>query len=765
MPKLPSSPGGHLTSDPCADRGRTAAADGNVIWTSPSADSFDTMPLSGSRGAGANVWFQDGALWLYLGHAAAWDATSELRKLGAMRIRPADIELRDLDLFSQELDLPTGSIRVVAESAHGSVEYRLWFAEDTLVIEGTTSAATRLAIEFGSWRDAPGGTGSGAHVESVGGALVYAHRNGRAIRAADEARAQHIPDDAAPRIAQDRTFGCAIAARGGLDLSEPTPVAWQTWRGIAWPARTVEADTAHRIVVALRAERYADVPRWTSDAMSLLEDTATETARRDARARWRAFWSRSHVSIRAGARDDDPAAQVGRNYQRFRYMTACAAGAEMPLKFNGGIFTTDARPARIPARLDNPEFPMGGTADPDYMRWTANMFMSQNQRWLGWPAIANGDDDLLAPSRAFYRDRLDVARARARNLGADGACYIEPQTPEGLCCYAPDDDGLCGAPWLSHHFSMGLEHAWMTLCGHDVLGYDIRPDLPWMVEQIRFFDSFYRKSLRERTGAEVDHVGRLVLYPCNGLELASEATNPVETVCAIRRVVSGLLGLPVLAAHDRAFLERVEPTLPDIPMTVAGGRDIIAVADDYVELLNGYELPELYAAWPYRFVGTTQPATMELARATWDAQVTRGNKPGPEIYQLGDLSWQPTAVNAAALGMTEQAAAHVQAKMSDAAGCTRFPAFFGPGHDWMPDHNWGGCGIVAVQEMLMASSGDTIFLLPAWPADWDVSFRLHAPGRTTVEAELRDGALVDLRVTPAHRRNDVVIPDWATKVR
>jgi hypothetical protein len=32
----------------------------------------------------------------------------------------------------------------------------------------------------------------------------------------------------------------------------------------------------------------------------------------------------------------------------------------------------------------------------------------------------------------------------------------------------------------------------------------------------------------------------------------------------------------------------------------------------------------------------------------------------------------------------------------------RFPAFFGPGHDWMSDHKWGGSGMVSMQEMLLA---------------------------------------------------------------
>jgi hypothetical protein len=47
-------------------------------------------------------------------------------------------------------------------------------------------------------------------------------------------------------------------------------------------------------------------------------------------------------------------------------------------------------------------------------------------------------------------------------------------------------------------------------------------------------------------------------------------------------------------------------------------------------------------------------------------------------------------------------------------------------------------------------------LFPAWPKEWDVQFKLHAPYNTTVEGVYRDGKLVELEVTPKSRRKDVV---------
>ena len=59
--------------------------------------------------------------------------------------------------------------------------------------------------------------------------------------------------------------------------------------------------------------------------------------------------------------------------------------------------------------------------------------------------------------------------------------------------------------------------------------------------------------------------------------------------------------------------------------------------------------------------------------------------------------------------------------------------------------------------MLLQTDGRQIFLLPAWPKEWDVEFKLHAPLKTLVEGTYRNGKLTSLRVTPQARRRDVVI--------
>ncbi len=87
----------------------------------------------------------------------------------------------------------------------------------------------------------------------------------------------------------------------------------------------------------------------------------------------------------------------------------------------------------------------------------------------------------------------------------------------------------------------------------------------------------------------------------------------------------------------------------------------------------------------------------------------------------------------------------------------RFPAFWGPNYDWTPDQDHGGVLMKAFQSMLLQTDGMKIFLLPAWPRNWEVEFKLHAPQRTTLEGIYHGGKIQKLRVTPESRRRDVII--------
>jgi hypothetical protein len=771
----------------------------NVIWDSPSVDSLDSMPLSGRSGAGANVWVQDGSLWLYLGHSGAYDEQGRLLKLGCIRITPVEHKLGGQG-FRQELDLPSGTITI----QQGDFKAVLWFAGETLVFESKSGTAGALDLAFGTWRDQKrvgirqdmfNGRGDFApdQITADADGYLWFHRNADfAGDVVGMAKAQGIPAEAVCDATTKRIFGAAVRVEGGISKPVESVVQWQFWEGKAWTGRTATR-TKHTLAMRLGAAINADPKQWSEDAKAALASAFRKKARKDERKRWDEFWSRSHVYItqQPTTNNQQPEAfLIGRNYQLFRYMLACNRDGELPLLFNGGIFTTDNKPGRITGN-NNDELPLaeGGPITPDFRRWMGCRFMSQNQRWLGWPTLANGDADLLSPSLAFYRDRSATAAARARTLaglrmastgggppapsraglepaipgrssieapngGAEGVVYPEPLDIWGLCCVAPRPDGLCGAEHLTYHFSMMLEHAWMALQAHDTLGIDIAKDLRWIEGTVLFYDSFYRAEHKRRTGKELGEGGKLVIYPSNGLEYACGATDPIEVVCGLRRITESLLRLPALSDDSRARFRKIEPTLPDLPIGIRQGRQSLLEAKSFEKAYNIWEPIEMYACWPYRLAGIVKPDTLQLARDTWETV------PENRIKSKQDYSWMANVVNMAALAWPEEAKKRAIYKLANtAAPQARFPAFFGPGHDWLPDHNWGGSGMTGLQEMILAPEPGPhgkINLFPAWPVEWDVEFKLHAPGRTLVEGVLCGGKLVNLKVTPTSRAKDIV---------
>ena len=155
----------------------------------------------------------------------------------------------------------------------------------------------------------------------------------------------------------------------------------------------------------------------------------------------------------------------------------------------------------------------------------------------------------------------------------------------------------------------------------------------------------------------------------------------------------------------------------------------------------------MYPVWPWRIYGVGRDS-LDVALNTWHYD--------PYVNTFcGVVSWEQHNIWAACLGLTDEAQRLVTLKLKD--GPHRFPAFWGPGYDWTPDHNWGGSGMIAFQEMLLQEVGDKLYLFPAWPRDWDIRFKLHASHGTIVEAELRDGKVLYTKVTPQERQHDIII--------
>ena len=59
--------------------------------------------------------------------------------------------------------------------------------------------------------------------------------------------------------------------------------------------------------------------------------------------------------------------------------------------------------------------------------------------------------------------------------------------------------------------------------------------------------------------------------------------------------------------------------------------------------------------------------------------------------------------------------------------------------------------------MILQADNGKIRLLPVWPKNWNLDFKLHAPHGTIVEGRVKNGKLVDMKVTPEPRRKDIIV--------
>ena len=119
-----------------------------------------------------------------------------------------------------------------------------------------------------------------------------------------------------------------------------------------------------------------------------------------------------------------------------------------------------------------------------------------------------------------------------------------------------------------------------------------------------------------------------------------------------------------------------------------------------------------------------------------------------------DIGWCQDPIQAAWLGLTEEAKKRVIKRYTAKNPIALFPVFWKSTYDWSPDQDNGGVAQIALQSMLIQYDDDKIFLCPAWPKEWDVNFKLHAPQNTTISGIVRNGKL-DYVVSPQSRAKDV----------
>ena len=743
--------------------------DCNVVWKSPSQDSFGSMPL-GNGDVGLNVWCEEnGDLVFYISKVDAFDAGHLLPKLGRVRMRlePA----LDVDDFKQTLVLRDAAIEVKA----GDVKLRVWVDANSSVVrvEGTSATPRSATFTMESLRplaDAesalPGSGTVGVIFNDKADRLAWCYRNQSSAWAANLA-SQNTPEMVAK--AKDpilhRTSGCVLHAQGFARENRSM-------------LRTKEKATTFDCSVRVLSNQPAGVKEWLAEAERPVKyDWAAH------QAYWHSFWNRSQIFVTGcgggkfnldqcrftqfpqgskayeGHKEIDAAAnafQISQRYALERFCEAAASRGSVPPPYNGSIFTMD-----MPAGTMGFDAPMERAVSPDGRDWASLSFMWQNTRHPYWTMAARGDNDTLRPGMQFVRDSLDLCRDHCKKLlGIDGAFIMEASWWYNVGVFNWEQ-----MPGHLRTHQLATVELPAIMCEY----YEHTRDRKFLDEVLLpcadDFTAYYANRFPKR-----DADGKMLMEGVGCAETYQGVTNPCTEIGCLKFLLGKLLSFDIAGAR-RAKWSQLLAAMPDVPKRRIRGMDLLAVGDVYNSGRVDCETPEMYSIYPFRQAWLGTPEKLAMARQSFHVRNTSldGTVDAQPVETGG---WQSAPVQAACLGLAREAARLASIDFNDQFihWCenfapntpfpnrphARFPAFWECKMDGTPDNDHGANSVNAVQSMLLQSNGKKIYLLPAWPEDWDVSFKLCAPDNTTVECEYRDGMVHSLKVTPESRKTDVV---------
>ena len=747
---------------------KNALSNYNILWNTQSKNSGESMPCGGGD-IGLNVWVENGDVFFYISKAGTFDENNAFLKLGRVRIKLSPNPF-DGKIFKQELILKDGYVKINGAKGNLSAEINIWVDIFNPVIHTkiTTSKPIKAEVIYENWRhrerinksrenNANSYKWTKDQITTYKDEIVFKenkvlfyHRNKAQPSIFDYTVKQQGLDPVKSKLfnpVRNLTFGGMVEGKNMVAVGTLQGKYIDTdFKG--WKLHSRSSSRYHDINIYLHAAQAASISQWEDELKQIIQRSGS-TEKTDfslTKSWWNKYWDRSFVYIYPGSKDESsPAWQAGRNYQLFRYMLGCNAFGKYPTKFNGGLFTYD--PSLIDTSLK---------FTPDYRSWGGGTHTAQNQRLVYWPMLKSGDFDIMKPQFDFYLRILKNAELRSEVYwNHKGACFTEQMENFGLPNPAeygfkrPEtfDKGLEYNAWLEYEWDTVLEFCYMMLELHRYNGTDIKEYIPFIESCLTFFNEHYQYLSKQRGIKSYDGNGHLVLFPGSGAETFKMANNATSTIAALKTVITSLLELRAdyLDTTKRKNWEAILKTIPPITFAEFNGHKTIAPAKTW-ERINNIESPQLYPVFPWGMYGIGNP-NMELAINTYkyDTNV---------IKFRSHVGWKQDNIFAARLGLTEDAARMTVMKLKNSG--RRFPAFWGPGFDWTPDHNWGGSGMIGLQEMLLQTDDKKIYLFPAWPKEWDVHFKLHAPHQTTVEAAVKNGKAEIIKVTPESRRKDII---------
>ncbi len=737
----------------------------NVVWESPSQDASGQMPLGNGDIAAGVYAIEDGDLYLLLAKNDAFTYNGDIFKTGRVRVSLDPNPFARGKPFLQTLDLATGSIRIEADG----VSVRIWADAHRPVyhiqIHSPSGISVSAAPEFWQRFDdcvfnqsrAPADEiTQDVRMEKNGHILWYYAVGDRSIYPSEMKYydVQHMISEY-PDPYRFNTFGNLLESPD-LELNEGSLTGEGKVFDIRIHALTRQAPEVSEWIDAIEAQSKKPV-----DVMKDWE----------AHCRWWAeFWDRSWIMATdntlppaeretfngeapEGYRTEkDAAALVSQSYNVFRFLMACQSRGRIQTKFNGGLFTQPFRYGTKPRRLRAEQQENGSWLTHEDDRAWGRRFTYQNQRLLYWPLLMSGDFDLMKPFFDYYFNLLPIRKAiTAAWFGHEGAYYRENTEPTG----GERDCGGDGKPpktapgenqgkgnHHSYYFTSGLETVAMMIDYVNYTGDMAFRDhvlVPFAREVLLFFDKHYSRDVN----------GRLRLDPAMVLETWWIAVNPAPDIAGLQFCLDGLLAMNAGTREDQIRWHRFRGELPSIPLREIEGRTAIAPAEEW-RIKRNNESGELYPVFPFRCFGLGL-GTRDIVEWTMKHRTARN--------AFDYRCWTQDQIHWAYAGNAMEAKEGLEHRFRVAATQCRFPMYGRPVPDACPDFDHFGSGSIALQRMLVQEANGKILLLPAWPAEWDVDFKLHLEQRTVISGKVLNGELMDWSIEPASRKQDVVLFD------
>jgi len=684
----------------------------DVDWDTPGPTSSQSMP-TGNGDIGLNVWVEpNGDLCFLVGKTDSWGAAPAteknswrkdggvLMKLGKVRVSISpNPMMQEHSYFRQILKLSTNEILINEGSGPDAVQLKVWVDANHPVIrvESKSAKPVFVKVTLDDWRAADSDT----ILPGKENKISWYHQN---------------PGDADPHL-RGIIFGGTIQGKGLYNVDDTT-------------LRSSKAVNTLLVSVYPLTLKGLSTKQWVSQLNKQVVQTEAlplEQTRVAHQQWWDQFWHRSWIFIKG----DGLADKTTSGYLLQRFITACAGRGAYPIKFNGSIFVVDDlqyKPnEKTPAKA----------IDADYREWGGQYWM-QNTRAMYWPRLMAGDFDEMLPLFNMYARMLPENSEQIKKFYHHEGVYFAETSPfwGGLLYMGPE----VKENWTGHYFTPVLELSMMMLDYYDYTGdqkFAKETLLPIATSGIRFFDQHFGR----------DAQGKLLLDPDNAIEMFWKAHNPAPDIAGLHAVISRLIALPngIVDEKLKESWKKFYGELPELPVGEHNGKPVLLPYTG-PQTVKGHNLenPELYAVYPFRLYGTSKP-DLPLAINTFEAR---------KFKDKG--CWVQDPIQAAMLGLTDVAQTYVTFALTRKEPTLKFPAFWATAHDYAPDEDNGGNGENGLQQMLMQTDGRKIFLLPAWPKNWNADFKLNAPYGTTVQGKVENGKITNLVVIPASRMQDVV---------